>query len=63
MSEEMTILTTVEVAEMLRLHPMTVCKYAKEGKIPCIQLGRVYRFRKEDIEDWLKNKMDLSLAS
>jgi len=63
MSEEMTILTTNEVAEMLRLHPMTVCKYAAAGKIPCIQLGRVYRFRKEDIETWLRKKMTVNEAA
>ena len=51
-----TILTTNEVAEMLRLHPATVCKYAARGAIPCIQIGSMYRFKKEIIEAWLSLK-------
>jgi excisionase family DNA binding protein len=38
------ILTTKEVAEYLKLHEITVCKYAAEGKIPAIRIGRVWRF-------------------
>jgi len=38
------ILATKEVAEYLKLHEITVCKYAAEGKIPAIRIGRVWRF-------------------
>ena len=53
-----TMLTTNEVAEMLRLHPATVCKYAARGDIPCIQLGSMYRYKKEVIEAWLSLKSE-----
>ena len=46
------IMTTKEVAEYLRLHEITVCKYAAEGKIPAIRIGRVCRFDKEAIDAW-----------
>ena len=59
MTEPVTILTTNEVAKMLRLHPMTICKYAARGEIPCIQLGRMYRFREEDIKNWLNQRKNV----
>jgi len=46
-------MTTKEVAEYLKLHEITVCKYAAEGKIPAIRIGRVWRFDKEAIDRWI----------
>ena len=44
------ILTVSEVAALLRLHPHTVQRQAREGKIECFQTaGGHYRFRREDI--------------
>ena len=40
----MTILTADELAEILRLKPSTLRKMVREGKIPAIKLGRIYRF-------------------
>jgi excisionase family DNA binding protein len=47
------IMTTKEVANYLRLHEITVGKYAAEGKIPAIRIGRVWRFDKEAIDEWI----------
>lgn len=47
------ILTTNEVAEYLKLHKITVCKYAASGIIPAIKIGRVWRFKKESIDRWV----------
>ena len=47
------IMTTKEMAEYLRLHQITICKLSKEGKIPAIQIGRVWRFDKEVIDAWI----------
>ncbi len=47
------IMTTKEVAKYLKLHEITVCKYAAEGKIPAIRIGRVWRFDKEAIDKWI----------
>jgi len=44
----------------LRLHEITICKYAAEGIIPAIRIGRLWRFDKEAIDKWIsetiKNK-------
>ncbi len=47
------IMTTKEMATYLRLHEITVCKYAAEGVIPAIRIGRVWRFDKDEIDRWI----------
>jgi len=47
------IMTTREMAKYLKLHEITICKFAKEGKIPAIRIGRVWRFDKEAIDRWI----------
>jgi excisionase family DNA binding protein len=47
------IMTTKEMAKYLKLHPITICKLCKEGKIPSIRIGGVWRFNKEVIDAWI----------
>jgi len=47
------MMTTKELAAYLRLHEITICKYAAECKIPGIRIGRVWRFDKEEIDNWI----------
>ena len=47
------IMTTKELARYLKLHEITVCKHAAEGIIPAIRIGRVWRFDKEAIDEWI----------
>ena len=44
------IMTTKELSRYLTLHEITICKYAAEGKIPAIRIGRVWRFDKDVID-------------
>ena len=46
-------MTTKEVSEYLNFHEITICKYAAEGQIPAIRIGRVWRFDKDVIDDWI----------
>jgi excisionase family DNA binding protein len=47
------IMTTKEMAQYLKLHEITVCKYAAQAKIPAIRIGRVWRFDKDAIDRWI----------
>jgi len=47
------IMTTKELAKYLRLHQITISKLSKEGKIPSIRIGRVWRFDKDVIDEWI----------
>jgi excisionase family DNA binding protein len=51
------ILTTKDVAEYLHIHPLTVHKYAREGKIPAFKIGTDWRFHKKYIEKWIRQKV------
>lgn len=46
-------MTTKELAKYLKLHEITICKYAAEGRIPAIRIGRVWRFNKDSIDKWI----------
>jgi len=46
-----------EAASYLRLHLRTVQKMAREGALPAIRLGRLWRFRKADLEQWLHDSV------
>ena len=54
------LLTTEQVADLLQVHPFTVLKYIKSGKIKAIKLGRVWRIRESDVERFLEER---SMAS
>jgi excisionase family DNA binding protein len=45
-----------EVAEYLRMSPMTIYRMAKRGDIPCFKVGDEWRFRLEAIEQWILEK-------
>lgn len=52
------MMTTKELAAYLRLHEITVCKYASEGRIPAIRIGRMWRFDKDAIDRWIAGDQD-----
>lgn len=48
MAEE---LCTVDyAAERLKLHPKTVLRHIREGRLPARRLGKAYRIRRSDLE-------------
>ena len=47
------VLTTKEVSEYLKLHEITICKYAAGGITPAYRLGRIWRFDKDVIDSWI----------
>lgn len=49
--------TTEQVANILQVHPFTILKFIKEGKLKGIKLGRVYRIMESDIENFLEERM------
>ena len=48
------VMTVSEVAEYLRVNPQTVYRKAKAGAMPALRIGRAIRFRKTELDDWLK---------
>lgn len=52
--------TVEEVAKYLRLEPETIRSMAREGKLPAIKVGRVWRFRRELVKEWIHGKSNQS---
>ena len=47
------VMTSVEAAEYLKMHVKTVCRLAKEGKIPAKKVGSEWRFLRTVLDNWL----------
>ena len=47
--------TVDEVAKALKLNPYTVRRLVREGKIPAFKIGGQWRFRKDEIDRFIKN--------
>jgi len=49
------LMTVEELAEYLRVKTSTVYDWAKNGKIPAAKIGRLWRFDRGEVENWVKN--------
>lgn len=56
MNKSVEYYTIEEVAKALRLHPYTVRRLCREGKVPGFKFGGQWRFRKDEIDKWNKKK-------
>ena len=54
MSDE--ILTVKEVAEYLKLAEKTAYRLAAEGRLPGFKVGGSWRFKKEDLQQWIEQQ-------
>ena len=48
--------TAEEIATYLRVHPYTVKRLARKGKIPGFKVGEQWRFDVKEIDAWRKNQ-------
>jgi excisionase family DNA binding protein len=47
------LLDPIEAAALLRMHPKTLKKKARLGEIPGRHVGKYWRFRLSDLNEWL----------
>lgn len=50
------LLDSVQAAELLRIHPKTLQRMARNGEITATQIGKLWRFRASELDSWLKSK-------
>jgi excisionase family DNA binding protein len=48
------ILEPKEVARLLKVHHRTVVRWAEQGKLPGFKLGDLWRFRREALEEYIR---------
>ncbi len=49
-------LTIEEVCDILQVKKHYIYALTSQRRIPFLKMGRFLRFRKEDIDEWLKDK-------
>ena len=50
------IMTVLEVARYLRLSAAKVYQMAQDGQLPAARIGKAWRFKKDLIDEWIRNK-------
>jgi excisionase family DNA binding protein len=53
-ARETELLAATDVAGMIGVKETTVYKWCKEGKLPCLKVGKHWRIRREAFEDFLR---------
>ncbi|MDC9701256.1 MAG: helix-turn-helix domain-containing protein [Alphaproteobacteria bacterium] len=48
------IMTVKELAEYLKIAEKTAYRFVSEGKVPSFKVGSAWRFKKEEIDSWIK---------
>lgn len=51
------IMTIEDVAEYLRVSERTVYDWAQKGELPGGKLGTTWRFKREDVENWVNSRI------
>jgi excisionase family DNA binding protein len=51
------LVDSVEAAQLLRIHPKTLQRMARNQEVPGIQIGRLWRFRMSELNAWLQEKV------
>ncbi|MBU1932428.1 MAG: helix-turn-helix domain-containing protein [Candidatus Omnitrophica bacterium] len=56
MTKAKQVMTVKDIAEYLDMHPMTIYKFVKEGRIPAFKVGTSWRIKRESIQRWIKER-------
>jgi excisionase family DNA binding protein len=56
------IMTVKELADYLKIAEKTAYRFASEGKVPGFKVGSAWRFKKEEIDAWIKRQSEASTA-
>jgi excisionase family DNA binding protein len=50
-------LNSQQAAALLQIHPKTLQKMARQGRVPGHQIGDLWRFRASELDEWLRNEV------
>lgn len=56
------LLDSDEAAALLRIHPKTLQRMARQGQVAAIHIGKLWRFRASVLNEWLETKLATTKA-
>jgi len=56
------IMTVKELAGYLKIAEKTAYRFAAEGKVPGFKVGSAWRFKKTEIDAWIKRQSESSTS-
>ena len=56
----LSFLTTEEVLGYLKVTPRTIYRLIRTGELPAVRVGRQWRFRRADLDNWLDRQQHSS---
>jgi excisionase family DNA binding protein len=51
------LLDSEDAAKLLRIHPKTLQKLARNGEVQAVRIGKLWRFRASHLNDWVNSRM------
>ncbi len=51
------LLDSDEAAALLKIHPKTLQRMARNGQIAGVQIGKLWRFRASQLNQWMESKL------
>ena len=51
-------MTLEEIAQYLKVSKDSIYRLAQKGEIPASKIGNLWRFKREEIDAWMKNRMN-----
>jgi excisionase family DNA binding protein len=51
------LLSVPEAAKLLCIHPKTLQALARSGEVPCLRMGKYWRFRASALNVWVENRL------
>jgi len=56
MTIDLQLVGTRKAAEILGMHPITVQRLAREGRLPSIRVGGRWKFELHELREWLDKR-------
>ena len=50
-------LNSQQAAALLQIHPKTLQKMARQGRVPAHKIDDLWRFRASELDEWLRNEV------
>jgi excisionase family DNA binding protein len=58
---EVPLLSVKDAAKFLAVHPSLIYAQCTQGKLPHIKVGRYYKFKREDLLNWMNQPKELKV--